>query len=118
MNFGIEDEILEFKKTTGEINEATQSICAILNKHGHGTLYFGVLPNGEAKGQIVNDSTLRDVSRKIFETIKPQIIPTVRKMVVDGKDIVEVQFSGYDKPHSCKGVYYICTYGRRTKTGR
>ena len=109
MNFGIEDEILEFKKTTGEINEATQSICAILNKHGHGTLYFGVLPNGEAKGQIVNDSTLRDVSRKIFETIKPQIIPTVRKMVVDGKDIIEVQFSGYDKPYSCKGVYYIRT---------
>ena len=29
MNFGQEDEILEFKKTTGEINEAMQSICAM-----------------------------------------------------------------------------------------
>ena len=107
MCFGSEDEILEFKKTTGEINEATQSICAILNKHGHGTLYFGVLPNGEPKGQDVTDSTLRDISRKIYETIKPQIVPTIKKMVVDGKDIIEVQFSGNDKPYSCKGVYYI-----------
>ena len=49
MNFGLEDEILEFKKTTSEINEATKSICAMLNKHGHGTIYFGVLPNGEDK---------------------------------------------------------------------
>ena len=69
MNFGIEDETLEFKKTTGEINEAMQSICAMLNKHGYGTIYFGVLPNGEPKGQMINESTLRDISRKIYETI-------------------------------------------------
>lgn len=24
-----------------------KSICAMLNKHGHGTLYFGVLPTGQ-----------------------------------------------------------------------
>ena len=57
------------KKTTGEINEAIQSICAMLNKNGYGTIYFGVLPNGESKGQMINESTLRDISRKIYETI-------------------------------------------------
>lgn len=107
MNFGQEDEILEFKKTTGEINEAMQSICAILNKHGHGTLYFGVWPNGEAKGQTVNESTTRDVSRKIYESIVPQIIPTIKKVNVDGKTLIEVKFQGSEKPYSCKGVYYI-----------
>ncbi len=107
MNFGQEDEILEFKKTTGEINEAMQSICAMLNKHGHGTLYFGVWPNGEAKGQIVNESTTRDVSRKIYESIVPQIIPIIKKIIVDGKSLIEVKFQGSEKPYSCKGVYYI-----------
>ena len=107
MNFGFEDETLEFKKTTGELSEAVQSICAMLNKHGHGTLYFGILPNGEVKGQIVNDSTLRDISRKVYETICPQVIPSIKKMVVDGKDIIEVIFKGNDAPYSCKGIYYI-----------
>lgn len=107
VNFGFEDETLEFKKTTGEINEAVQSICAMLNKHGHGTVYFGILPNGEVKGQIVNDNTLRDISRKVFETICPQVIPSIKKMVVDGKDIIEVVFKGNEAPYSCKGIYYI-----------
>ena len=35
------------------------SISAMLNKHGRGTIYFGVLPNGDVKGQMVNESTLR-----------------------------------------------------------
>lgn len=107
MNFGIEDETLEFKKTTGELNEAMKSVCAMLNKHGHGLIYFGVLPNGEVMGQIINDSTLRDVSRKVFETISPQIIPTITKKNVDGKEIVELSFKGNEKPYSCNGVYYI-----------
>ena len=47
MNLGKESENLEFKKTTGETKEAMISIASILNKHGVGTLYFGVKPNGE-----------------------------------------------------------------------
>ena len=43
MNLGIETEVLEFKKSTGELKEAINSICAILNKHCHGELYFGGL---------------------------------------------------------------------------
>ena len=53
MNLGAETETLEFKKTTGELKEAVQSICAILNKHQHGDLYFGVKPDGMPLGQIV-----------------------------------------------------------------
>ena len=109
MNFGTEDETLEFKKTTGELNEAMMSVCAMLNKHGMGTVYFGVLPNGEAVGQTVTDSTLRDISRKIFESIEPRIVPNIRKKVADDRQIIEVTFSGSDKPYSCKGIYYIRT---------
>ncbi len=37
-----EDERNEFKKTTGELNEAMISISSILNKHGSGKIYFGL----------------------------------------------------------------------------
>lgn len=107
MNFGMEDETHEFKKSTAELEEAAKSVCAMLNKHGGGTILFGVLPNGEAKGLTVNESTLRDVSRKISESISPQIIPTVTKKSVEGKELVELTFKGTDKPYSCKGIYYI-----------
>ena len=54
MNLGIESETLEFKKSTGELRAAMDDICAMLNKHGKGTLYFGVKPNGDVCGQEVN----------------------------------------------------------------
>lgn len=54
MNLGKESENLEFKKTTGETKEAMISIASILNKHGVGTLYFGVKPNGDVVGQNVS----------------------------------------------------------------
>ena len=65
MNLGKENETLEFKKTTGELKAAMISISSILNKHGIGTLYFGVKPDGEACGQEVSESSLRDVSRSL-----------------------------------------------------
>lgn len=107
MNFGIENEHVEFKRSTSELKEAMQSVCAMLNKHGFGTIYFGILPNGEVCGQTVSDSSLRDVSRKIYESISPQIIANINKKIVDDKEIIEVSFKGTDKPYSCKGVYYI-----------
>ena len=107
INFGHETEELEFKKTTGELHEAMIDVVAMLNKHGQGTLYFGVLPSGDVKGLQVAESTLRDVSRVIFESIKPQIYPQIQKITIDGCDIIEVKFSGKGKPYSAYGKYYI-----------
>ena len=73
INFGHETEELEFKKSTSEMHDAMKDIVAIINKHGKGVLYFGVALNGDVKGLQVAESTLRDVSRVIFESIKPQI---------------------------------------------
>ena len=41
MNIVSENEYVEFKSTS-ELKEGIQSIASILNKHGKGTLYFGV----------------------------------------------------------------------------
>lgn len=72
MNLGIESEKIEFKKSTSELIEGVISISAMLNKHGEGIVYFGVKNNGDVIGQKdINENTLRDVSRKIAEGIKP-----------------------------------------------
>ena len=42
MNLGMENETLEFKKSTSELDEGVISLSSMLNKHGEGTLYFGV----------------------------------------------------------------------------
>lgn len=39
--------------------QALQAISAMLNKHGRGSLYFGVRDNGDVVGQIVSDSTIK-----------------------------------------------------------
>ena len=109
MNLGKETETLEFKKTTGEIKEGMVSIASILNKHGVGTLYFGVKPNGEVIGQDVSESSLRDVSRTVYENIKPQIYPAINEVVLDGKHVIKVEFSGENAPYSASGRYYLRT---------
>ncbi|MCD8109882.1 MAG: ATP-binding protein, partial [Clostridiales bacterium] len=102
-----EDETNEFKKTTGEINEAMISISSILNKHGHGKIFFGLKNDGSPNKFTIVDSTLRDVSRKIFESIRPQIYPEVKTEFFDNVEIIVVNFKGKDKPYSAFGKYYI-----------
>lgn len=91
MNLGIETETLEFKKSTGELKEAMHSICAILNKHQHGELYFGVKPDGTPIGQVVTEESLREVSQKIKNFIEPKIYPEINKVVIDGRDCIHVK---------------------------
>ena len=109
MNLGKETETLEFKKSTGELKEAMISIASILNKHGIGTLYFGVKPNGDVIGQDVSESSLRDVSRTVYESIKPQIYPAIEEVTLDSKHLIKVEFSGENAPYSAAGRYYLRT---------
>lgn len=71
MNLGMETELVEFKKTTGELKEGLISIASMLNKNGKGTLYFGVRNNGEIIEQQIGDRTMREISRDIANAIKP-----------------------------------------------
>lgn len=107
LNLGIENEILEFKKSTGELKEAMYSICAILNKHQHGELYFGVKPDGTPIGQVVTEESLREVSQKIKNHIEPKIYPEINKVVLDGRDCIYVKFSGEQVPYFAYGVAKI-----------
>lgn len=109
MNFGNESETTEFKTSTNELEEALIDIVAILNKHSKGRLLFGVKNNGEQADFEIGVNTERNISRRIFEAIKPQIFPTIIQKELDGKKYIEVDFFGEDKPYSANGRYYIRT---------
>ena len=72
-------------------------------------MYFGVKPNGEVIGQTVNESSLRDVSRAIYESIKPQVYPAIQKEMIGSCDIIRVEVNGTEAPYSAYGRYYIRT---------
>lgn len=74
-----------------------------------GTVYFGVKSNGLVSGIDVAESTLRDVSRRINESIEPKIYPVIERVIYDDKEVIRVEFNGDEKPYSCKGKFYIRT---------
>lgn len=112
MNLGKENEYLEFKKTTGELQDAMDDVVSILNKVGKGVLYFGVKPNGEICGQNISPSSLDDVARYFKMAIKPMVYPTIKEEVIEGKHIIKVEFEGSERPYSSFGRYYKRVYDR------
>lgn len=106
INF-LENEVIEFKKTTGELKEAIISIVSILNKHQGGKLYFGIKDNGEIIGQDVSSKTIREVSKAISENIEPKIYPIVNKVKLNDKDCILVEFEGDDIPYLAFGRAYM-----------
>lgn len=107
MNIGTETELIEFKKTTGELKEGIISLASMLNKNGKGVLYFGVRNDGEIVGQQVGDRTMREISQGIANAIKPQIIPTIVMELCDDKNVIKVTVTGDEKPYSAYGKYYM-----------
>ena len=109
MVIGSESETVEFKLTTGEKNEAMESIAAILNKHCRGTVYFGVDDSGFVRGQQISDSTKRDISRIISDAIEPRIAPTIEILTIEQRTIIKVSFFGHNRPYAVHGRYLIRT---------
>lgn len=103
----VESEILELKKSTAELNEAINSIVAILNKHSSGELIFGISPKGDVLGQEVSEKTLRDISQKIANSIEPRIYPEIKKTKIASKDCVIVKFTGNEPMYYAFGRAYI-----------
>ncbi len=109
MNLGMENEHIEFKRSTSELREGMESVASILNKHAVGTLYFGVRPSdGEVVGQDVTEKTLRDVSQAFTNRIEPRVYPTIDHLrTEEGKSYIRVTFSGDERPYACDGRYRI-----------
>ncbi len=101
-----ENENVEFKKSSGEANDAMKSVCGMLNKFGEGTIFFGVKNDGTVIKNKITDSSLRDISRAVYESIEPKISPFIDTIVIDDIEIIRLSFQGNNQPYSSKGVYY------------
>lgn len=102
-----ESETVELKKCTSELKEAVISISAILNKHNHGEIYFGVKNDGAVVGQQIGTKTLRDISRTISENIEPKIYPKIREIRINNKTCIKIGFEGKDIPYFAFGRAYM-----------
>ena len=106
-NLGKENEIIEFKESTAEFDKACKAIVGMLNKSGHGTIYFGVKDSGDVIGHIIGKDTLSTLTDRIRQNIKPDIYPTVSEIQIENMKIISVTFSGSNKPYAYKGAFYI-----------
>lgn len=106
-NFALETETKEFKKSLAELKAGLISLCAMLNKHGKGELWFGISPKGEAVGMEISEKTLRDVSQAIAAHIEPAIYPQVSLEIVQNKPCLKVVASGQQQPYFAYGRAYM-----------
>ncbi len=102
-----ESETIEFKKSTTQLKEAVISICSMLNKHGKGTVYFGIKDDGSVCGQEIGKKTTSDISHEIRNNLKPLPIIDISIVKIEDKDVIEIKTSGEDTPYSAYGRYYI-----------
>jgi len=101
-----ESEKVELKKSTAELKQALEDLCAFANS-GTGTLYFGISDEGRIIGQEITDSTLRKVSTTILSLIEPRLYPNVYVEKIDKKDVLLIEVKNSpEKPYFYKGKAY------------
>jgi len=102
-----ESEPVELKKSTAQLGRGLKAACAFSNHKG-GTIYFGINDHGEIIGQDVSDATLKNISSKIRQKIKPEIIPEITIDEANNDKIIRVIVKeGNNKPYFLDGVAYI-----------
>lgn len=97
---------IEFKETTGQKIPAMKTLCAFLNGNG-GTVIFGVSRKGVLTGQLISDSTKKDLAAE-FVKFEPGFEFLVEYLSVDDEHqaiVVRVP-SGKAKPYQYDGRAY------------
>ncbi|MCC7519888.1 MAG: putative DNA binding domain-containing protein [Verrucomicrobiae bacterium] len=98
---------LEFKRSTGELKEGMQTLCAFLNGAG-GMVLFGVRPDGAVEGQEVSDQTLRDLAQAADRFEPPAHVSIHRVKIWAGCEVLVMTVeSGHDlRPFVYEGRAY------------
>ena len=79
----------------------------MLNKHGTGSIYFGVADNSRIIGQSLGKLTLQNITQSIVDNTEPKIFPTIEIVEIDGKSCLIVTASGTNNPYFAYGRSYI-----------
>ncbi len=103
-----ESEIIEFKKSIGEINEIGKTIVSFANTFG-GEIYVNVKDDGELQKNIVTDNTLKKIT-DLNPSFDPKMTALFNFETVDiqGFDIIKITVikSEYNI-HTFQGVCYL-----------
>jgi ATP-dependent DNA helicase RecG len=84
---GGESETVEFKRSTGQLSRAGETLCSLLNGNG-GQVIFGVAPDSQVVGQSVSDTTMQDVAQMIRRFEPPAPIEIERVPLASGQEII------------------------------
>lgn len=88
-----EGKTLEFKRSTGELREAMQTVCAFLNGAG-GMVLMGIRPDGAPEGQQVSDRTLREIAQASDHFEPPVNLPVERLPISAGREVLILRADG------------------------
>lgn len=78
---------LEFKKSTGELKEGLQTLCAFLNGSG-GMVLFGVNRKGVIEGQLVSEQTIHEITAA-FDRLEPPAPVEIERIKTDhGREVI------------------------------
>lgn len=104
---GLETEVLEFKKSLAELDKGIVTLTAMLNKNGFGKVVFGVDNKGEILGAELGNETIRKISIRCRESIRPVMVPKISVESFDDKMVVSLEGRGDRRPYSAFGDYRI-----------
>jgi predicted HTH transcriptional regulator len=82
-----ESETVEFKQSTGEIQEIIRTAGAFANGHG-GTIVIGVKPTGAVLGVSLGKDTLESLANTIQQETDPKVFPSLSTAQVEGKIVL------------------------------
>lgn len=102
-----ESETVEFKKSTGSLREAIETVCAFANCYG-GYLFFGLEDDGTIVGQQVSDDTIKNIANAVKLNTDPKLYPRIEKFELEGKDCILVTIEESPiKPHLAYGRAFL-----------
>ncbi len=99
-----ESETVEFKENFNM--EAFETVSAFANTKG-GTILIGVSDRGKINGVQPSESTLRDWSNRISQSIEPKVAVTLNTTRIEEKGVVFIHVDeNRIKPVNCRGRYF------------
>lgn len=95
-----ESEVLEFKKSTGLLTTAMQTVCAFLNSDLGGTVLIGVTDDKKVVGQEVSDDTKKAIAQELSK-IEPSATPQAEYVHIEGDlYVIAIEVSQEIRPHT------------------
>lgn len=108
MNVGKESEYLENKESVSQKRKGLISLISMLNKHGRGTVYFGVSNGGDVLKVSYTSKTIMELRTEIRDYVKPAIVPEIELLEDEnGNHFIKLSATGRLWPYSAYGEYRI-----------